>query len=151
MGKAGERVFLSWSLPSRGAWIETRILCYYHFFTPSRSPHGERGLKHFCNNGLLQRICRSPHGERGLKLIQIKRYCLNKCRSPHGERGLKPCTIANNSWQRFGRSPHGERGLKHRQRPARPVRSPGRSPHGERGLIAIINREKHSQHSVAED
>jgi len=56
-----------WSLPSRGAWIETprteepkRLI--------SRSPHGERGLKHPSNQFRPGVWRRSPHGERGLKL-----------------------------------------------------------------------------------
>ena len=32
------------SLPARGAWIETSN-CLNYTFSPSRSPHGERGLK----------------------------------------------------------------------------------------------------------
>ena len=34
---------------------------------PSRSPHGERGLKLNYDTGLPKARGRSPHGERGLK------------------------------------------------------------------------------------
>ena len=56
---------------------------------PSRSPHGERGLKFGFQGSLNDEEGRSPHGERGLKFIQdyLKRGW--RCRSPHGERGLK--------------------------------------------------------------
>ena len=59
--------------------------------TPSRSPHGERGLKwRGIPNRFANAVCRSPHGERGLKSDSpFKLISKTPSRSPHGERGLK--------------------------------------------------------------
>ena len=58
------------SLPSRGAWIEIMTHSPHLPEWPSRSPHGERGLKSRCQvPRLFYLLRRSPHGERGLKSI----------------------------------------------------------------------------------
>ena len=54
------------SLSSWRAWIEI-ALSRWKARKPSRSPHGERGLKWVNVAGREIRVSRSPHGERGLK------------------------------------------------------------------------------------
>ena len=39
------------SLPARGAWIEILLFRFENMYLPSRSPHGERGLKYLTMNG----------------------------------------------------------------------------------------------------
>ena len=101
-----------WSLPSRGAWIETPSYGMGSTAYVSRSPHGERGLK-LCplratrsaipslpsrgawietpakKGGFSPGGSRSPHGERGLKRLPVLAFGCIASRSPHGERGLK--------------------------------------------------------------
>ena len=56
------------SLPSRGAWIEIFAIIRRIYCMPSRSPHGERGLKSVDTSKVVRlQTRRSPHGERGLK------------------------------------------------------------------------------------
>ena len=55
------------SLPARGAWIEIAKTVMSSSATPSRSPHGERGLKLPVDWLTTEQCGRSPHGERGLK------------------------------------------------------------------------------------
>ena len=56
-----------WSLPTRGAWIETLCSPGLPCRDPRRSPHGERGLKQAAVVGADWGLRRSPYGERGLK------------------------------------------------------------------------------------
>ena len=57
---------------------------------PSRSPHGERGLKSVDTSKVVRlQTRRSPHGERGLKTLCGLCTKWENRRSPHGERGLK--------------------------------------------------------------
>ena len=64
------------SLPSRGAWIETRTKIHADFGTGSRSPRGGRGLKRIVNFCPARAVTnsRSPRGGRGLKLNQESVY-----------------------------------------------------------------------------
>ena len=55
------------SLPTRGAWIEIGMIELQSDGLPSRSPHGERGLKSSSSRRGPRTGSRSPHGERGLK------------------------------------------------------------------------------------
>ena len=102
---------------------------------PCRSPHGERGLKSFCQP--KAHIIQLSLPSRGA-WIEMARYGIlgmdgilslpsrgawieipsiflgkevTKCRSPHGERGLKSGGQSRNCFDSC-RSPHGERGLK---------------------------------------
>ena len=78
------------SLPARGAWIEISVPTGMSIIAPSRSPHGERGLKCGYCGCVADCRCRSPHGERGLKSHDCAFTEPPPCgRSPHGERGLK--------------------------------------------------------------
>ena len=64
---------LDQSLPARGAWIEISVPTGMSIVAPSRSPHGERGLKSaYVFFGFTVVTGRSPHGERGLKLKFLK-------------------------------------------------------------------------------
>ena len=56
-----------WSLPSRGAWIETAPDPPACQAGQRRSPHGGRGLKPDRGRVLQRCTGRSPHGGRGLK------------------------------------------------------------------------------------
>ena len=47
---------------------------------PSRSPHGERGLKSLTQHAAIAHLRRSPHGERGLK-FNIKSGVVNPVKS----------------------------------------------------------------------
>ena len=59
------------------------------YYTCSRSPRGERGLKPQLRAGQIATQSRSPRGERGLKLAWTSRLAGRNGRSPRGERGLK--------------------------------------------------------------
>ena len=80
---------------------------------PSRSPHGERGLK-------CRRLLDGYHYIRSLSSrrawiemrIEARRSHRRDGRSPHGERGLKFMFGVSVVVGEHGRSPHGERGLK---------------------------------------
>ena len=60
---------LNMSLSSWRAWIEMPANFAVTLAVPSRSPHGERGLKWCASLGFRRRHGRSPHGERGLKSL----------------------------------------------------------------------------------
>ena len=104
---------------------------------------------------------RSPHGECGLKCVVVYTACIAAhSRSPHGECGLK-CSGSAARPPPTGRSPHGECGLKYyitRMKNCNKKSLPawgvwieigkiqitlsieiGRSPHGECGLKFEIN------------
>jgi len=81
---------LASSLPSRGAWIETRGSLNPTLMSYRRSPHGERGLKHRYSQAEVRRWKSLP--SRGAWIETSTNYGgLNEIhsRSPHGERGLK--------------------------------------------------------------
>ena len=59
------------------------------YYTCSRSPRGERGLKPLAVFALFAMSGRSPRGERGLKLSMDLLTTEVPSRSPRGERGLK--------------------------------------------------------------
>ncbi len=127
------------------------------------SPHGECGLKSYCERGIARfdgslpawgvRVeirlvissirsapCHSPHGECGLKSYPSTTLRSLAGHSPHGECGLKlPCPDPFNGGHRH--SPHGECGLKSTLRETMPEPS-GHSPHGECGLkfSAFVSR-----------
>ena len=82
---------------------------------PSRSPHGERGLK--CLNCLYVINSFRSLPTRGAWIEIFCHICyrtVTNSRSPHGERGLK-YLCEGGLLRKDSRSPHGERGLKWRQ------------------------------------
>ena len=122
------------SLPSLGAWIETRVTVFNRSDTIGRSLHWERGLKHRSQLDIGQSMLslpslgawietqinrtystetrrRSLHWERGLKHVMAGSSCPGICRSLHWERGLKQYQ-SDQSYERRRRSLHWERGLK---------------------------------------
>ena len=58
---------LTGSHPSRGAWIEIRSPTPSTTCSPSRTPHGVRGLKSANQGKIISWLGRTPHGVRGLK------------------------------------------------------------------------------------
>ena len=55
------------SHPTRGAWIEIFRIMSWLVTTPSRTPHGVRGLKLLEDTLYPRHSGRTPHGVRGLK------------------------------------------------------------------------------------
>ena len=49
------------SLPTRGAWIEIKVLQMYALLNARRSPHGERGLKWRAVSTPLRYTFVAPH------------------------------------------------------------------------------------------
>ena len=108
-----KRQFRCKSLPSRGAWIEIKII-------EDRVRSGDRSLP---SRGAWIEMVYSPVSppswaslpSRGawIEILSNGDAQLNEgSRSPHGERGLKSDRTAPPGRSRRGRSPHGERGLK---------------------------------------
>ena len=124
-----------WSLPARGAWVETRRSPVRHLPSPSLPARGAWvetfwlgaqmiDLRSLPARGAwvetrtsrptpMQPECRSPQGERGLKPPNLSLITRAGCRSPQGERGLKHEAPQGARPSSRRRSPQGERGLKH--------------------------------------
>ena len=84
------------SLPPRGAWIETPYGWHIRIEL-SRSPHGERGLKLFVLNQVVQAdLSLPPRGAWIETQLRLNFSIVAKSRSPHGERGLKQ----HNRWRK---------------------------------------------------
>ena len=80
--------------------------------TPSRSPHGERGLKSWSIVGEEVVEGRSPHGERGLKSLVRGGAAATAASLSSRRAWIEIENTDRDMYRELGRSPHGERGLK---------------------------------------
>ena len=77
------------SLSSWRAWIEMRILLSTCKRRPSRSPHGERGLKYRRVLAGVFAMLSLSSWRAWIEMCLTSTHCSSSSRSPHGERGLK--------------------------------------------------------------
>ena len=135
------------SLPSRGAWIETRCVRGQCAVWRCRSLRGERGLKLGSCGAVEDDRCRSLRGERGLKLAIGQRVYVQNTSLP--SRGAWIETMRSQQFFPIRSLP--SRGAWIETMPLMSIQalSTRRSLRGERGLKhnKLLVQEK--QHNVA--
>ena len=77
---------------------------------------------------------RSPHGERGLKFVLVCDTVMRDMSLSSWRAWIEIKTGEKQDDKKLGRSPHGERGLKFPRHERETLLTARRSPHGERGL-----------------